>query len=184
MVQIHVTVDVIPSDQSTEITLPSNSLADIMSPYKGSEYQISDWDVPFPKQEDFDDIYLLNDALQKINDAVPELTTDLLSQILIESDMAVTDPIFIQRMCDKQFMLDFIEEPGLEDEYYSAGEQCAYYLAVDLGISFAKNITDRDLVRIALSETVDIYWDVIWNHYSKMGFCAIVSDDKIYVFHI
>lgn len=187
MINLKIKVMDIDTDHAVHLTLPCNinSYLD-----KNHEYEIMDWDET-EFVGGFDDIFELNDTLHKITTQNPDMTTEHLDIIYNQSPVrSVTDEKFIKKVCDNDFMLEEIDTGGFSDyaeiiptSTIADCEYTAEYLALDLEIPFAKNITEEHIKYMQqYPELID--WYSVWIHYEHMGFeCVRDASDKLWVFH-
>ena len=141
MVKIKVQIDDLDTGEFTELTLPcdvKNRVDTSHSLYISAGY--GDSIIGY-----YDDIIQLNNILDDINAECPSMTVEILDGILHASGCDdLSDEGFIQKICSSDFMFEeIVGITGTTNE-----EKCAKYLATEMMIPFAKNITDTKLETI------------------------------------
>lgn len=174
MVKIKVLVEDMDTDEFTELTLPCdvrNKLDTSHSLY------IADWERAIGIGY-CDDVVQLNDALDEINAECPSMTIEILEAIILTVNGDLDNEYFVQKICSNNFLFEEITGvSGTTDE-----EKCARYLATEMMIPFARNITDIKLETICANAN-KVKWEKVWKHYETMGFEIITIDTKLYAFH-
>lgn len=179
MVELKVEVDDWDTGETVPLTLPCDLRGKIDTSH---ELQIIDWDG-FISIGYYNDIKKLNEVLEEINTECPALTLELLDKILDASGAyGLDDEDFVKKLCGNDFM--FEEIVGTDNWLISTDEEkCACYLATEMYIPFAKNITEEHLDEIK-DDLVDvIQWDTVWRYYEHMGFKIIDIDNRLYILH-
>lgn len=175
MIKIKVQVDDWDTGESTELTLPCDVKNKVDTSHS---LYIIDWEGDLMIGY-CDDIIELNNVIDDINYECPSMTVEILDAILRASGCSdLSDKDFIQKICSSDFMFEEITGvTGATNE-----EKCARYLATEMMIPFAKNITDTKLETIC-TKVDKIEWKKVWAHYETMGFEIITIDTKLYAFH-
>ena len=178
MVKLKIEVDDWDTGETTELMLPCEVKHQVDASH---DLQIVDWEADF--SIGFDDVVKLNQTIEDINSENPSMTLKLLTIILKASDSgSFSDKRFIEKVCNNDFMLEKLTNikklPTSSDE-----ERCACYLATEMFIPFAKNITTDILEQISKKSIKDVDWKVIWNYYYQMGFKVVNDGNSIYAFH-
>lgn len=178
MIKLKVEVDDWDIGETTQLTLPCEVKNSVDVSH---ELQIIDWDGNFCIG--FDDVVELNEAIEDINSENPCMTLELLEVILEASNSSsLNDKRFLEKICNSDFMLE--ELVGTEKWLMSSEEEkCACYLATEMLIPFAKNITTDYLESISENLVDVIDWNTVWRYYFQMGFKVISLGDTIYAFH-
>lgn len=178
MLKIKVKVDDWDTGETIELTLPCDIKNKIDTSHN---LYIMDWDgeilIGF-----YDDVAKLNNLLDDINAESPTMTVEILEAILKASGCGeLSDKYFMQKICTSDFMLE--EITGVDGD--TDEEKCARYLAVEMAIPFAKNITNPILEGLITNSVLadKVAWGKVWKHYETMGFETILIDKKLYVFH-
>lgn len=175
MIKLKVQVDDWDTGESIELALPCDVKNKVDTSHS---LYIIDWESDLTLGY-YDDIIELNNVIDDINAECPSITIEILDAILHTSGCSdLGDKDFIRKICSSDFMLEEITGvTGATKE-----EKCARYLATEMMIPFAKNITDIKLETIC--EKADkVEWKKVWEHYEAMGFEIIVIDTKLYAFH-
>lgn len=175
MIKIKVQVDDWDTNESTELTLPCDVKNKVDTSHS---LYIIDWEGDLMIGY-YDDIIELNNVIDDINAECPSMTVEILDAILRASGCSdLSDKDFIQKICSSNFMFEEITGvTGATNE-----EKCARYLATEMMIPFAKNITDTKLETIC-TKADKVEWKKVWAHYETMGFEIITIDTKLYAFH-
>lgn len=175
MIKIKVQVDDWDTNESTELTLPCDVKNKVDTSHS---LYIIDWEGDLMIGY-YDDIIELNNVIDDINAECPSMTVEILDAILHASGCSdLSDKDFIQKICSSNFMFEEITGvTGATNE-----EKCARYLATEMMIPFAKNITDTKLETIC-TKADKVEWKKVWAHYETMGFEIITIDTKLYAFH-
>lgn len=162
-------VVIVPCDLSTELD-------------RQREYAIIDSMPHIPGVEAFD-IWELNTILDEINAENPDMTGDLLSQIMEAIGVDdLDDKEFIRRIKENDFLFEDIGDLGwcMESE-----EIAARYIATILEVPFDPEVTD-DMLEVLGEDVLNDYidWGSIWGLYECMGFGLIeCDDDALYLIH-
>ena len=136
----------------------------------------SDLDIGY-----YDDILKLNEVIDDINAESPSMTVEILDAILKHSGCSdLSSDEFLQKICRSDYMLE--EVCNTMKSMYELEEECAKYLATEMMIPFAKNITEDKLLKMSLSPS-SVVWKKVWEYYDTMGFEIITAGNKVYAFH-
>lgn len=179
MVKLKIEVDDWDTSETIALTLPCDVKSKVDTTH---ELQIIDWDGTFSLGY-YDDIVKLNDAIEEINAENPTMTLEMLIEILEASGAgSLDDKDFIRKVCSSDFMLEEITdtENWLMN---SEEEKCACYLATEMMIPFARNITEKRLEEIKDNMIDVIDWKTVWRYYTHMGFKLLQFNDAMYAFH-
>jgi len=173
LVKLNVEVDDWDTSESITLTLPCDVKNRIDTTH---DLQIIDWDGDFSLGY-YDDVVELNDLIEDINAENSLMTLDILIGILNSSGCGdLSNKDFIRKICESDFMLeDITNSHGRTDE-----EKCALYLASEMMIPFAQNISYSILENL---NDRNVLWERVWKYYSKMGFQIITINKKQYAFH-
>ncbi len=175
MIKIKVQVDDWDTGESTELTLPCDVRNKVDTSHN---LYIIDWESDLMIGY-YDDIAELNNVLDDINAECPSMTIEILNAIFNASGCSdLSNKDFIRKICSSDFM--FEEITGAIGT--TNGEKCARYLATEMMIPFAKNITDTVLDTIC-AKADKVEWKKVWEHYETMGFEIINIGKKLYAFH-
>lgn len=176
MVKLKIEVDDWDTEKTIKLTLPCevNKAMDL-----SHEHLISYWESDMALGF-YDDVVGLNNVIDNINSASPNMTLEILEELLDASnERALSSVEFIRKICDNDFML---EEIPVKIEGWTTEECVARFLAIELKIPFAKNITKKQLLN--MSKTPDsVNWKMVWNHYANMGFKVVIINDSPFAFH-
>lgn len=175
MVKIKVEIDDWDTGLSTELTLPCDVKKFVDTTH---ELQIVDWEGDFFIGQ-FDDVLKFNNFLDDLNSECPNMSLELLSIILASSSCAtLSDTEFVRKVHTSDFMFEEVSGvTGSNNE-----EKCACYLATEMMIPFAKNITGIHLEKMSEMKN-KVLWNRVWDYYNTMGFKIIAALGKLYVFH-
>lgn len=177
MVKLKIEVEDFDLGESIEVTLPCDikNKVDLSHELLIVNYN-NDLSLGY-----YDEVDRLNELLDDINAESPAMTIDILSSILIASGCyELSDKTFIEKITNSDFMF---EEISIEDDLdMSDKERCAKFLATEMMIPFAKNITEDKLEEITKLKN-NVYWIDVWDFYDTMGFQIIRLGEKIYAFH-
>lgn len=179
LIKVEIEVEDWDTGETIAITLPCDLRGKIDLTH---DLQIVDWEGNF-SIDHFDNIRKLNDIIEDINAENPDVTLELLSAIYDACDTGgFGDDKFIQKICSNDFMLEeIISGDGWlmnRDE-----EICACYLATELLIPFARNITQGRLQEIKNGLISMIDWGIVWKYYTHMGFKLIKLNGRMFAFH-
>lgn len=125
-------------------------------------------------------LQVLNSALRQIEDCCPDVTLEWI-EALLEASLcdSVADPEFLERIASEDYFITDLS--GLT--WNMGDEACAAcFLATELFIPFAAEITP-DTLRTIRDELIDyISWDDIWyGNYEFMNFKLVHSGDSLYI---
>lgn len=179
MIKLVVEVEDWDTGETIAIMLPCDLRGQIDHTH---DLQIVDWEGDF-SLDHFDNILKLNAVIENINAENPDVTLELLSAICDACDAGgFGDDEFIQKICSNDFML---KEIISGDGWLMKGDEetCACYLATELMVPFAKNITQDRLREIKNGLINAVKWDVVWKHYAHMGFKLIKINGTMFAFH-
>ena len=181
MFKITVEVENMTTDEnSISLTLPMSESEIHSKLMRDCEYLITDYSGNC-RFENFDDIFVLNETLSRINAENPLITNELLEIILETSNYAyIDDEEFLEKICSNDFMYEEIVIPndwgGTKEEY------AAYSLFTEFSIPFAPA---ESLMTEAHKEGKSYKdWEFVWDVYSYMGFYMSEDDsdnNKIYI---
>ena len=178
MVKLKVEVDDWDTGESKEITLPCDLRREIDTSH---ELQIIDWEGDFALGY-YNDINALNEVLDDINAENPTMNLQMLIAILDASgECSLEDKDFRRKICSSDYMVEEISDVG-NRKLKTDGEKCSWYLATEMMIPFAKNITESKLIDIK-KNSANVNWKIVWGYYEQMGFKVLTIGKKIYAFH-
>ncbi len=177
MIKLKVEVDDWDTGETVKLTLPCDVRQKVDMSH---DLQIIDWDSLM--SIGFDDVKKLNEAIEDMNAENPLMTLELLEKILDASaTTTLCDKEFQRKICSSDFMLEKVERNMWKLK--SKEEQCACFLATELLIPFAKNISEDFLESIRIDKIDKVKWNVVWDYYSRMGFKIIEYKKSVYAFH-
>lgn len=177
MIEVRVVIDDADTGELVSVKLPSD-----LGEIEDHELYIVDWDGNFDLS--IYDPVELNGVLDTINAYSPYMTISLLHELSLASHAySFFDADFVDKICDNDFMLEHVATLDSETSGYEE-ELSAHFLATELRIPFAKNITPECLEKLYSSELIGMSdWAEIWIHYTAMGFKYILFNNELYVFH-
>lgn len=176
MIKLDVEIDDFDTGETIFLTLPCDVRQRVDLSH---DLQISDWSSSI--SIGFDNIEDLNETIDDMNSENPLMTIELLEKILEESSASsLSDSEFLRKICESDFMLEEFSNPH---KLQKKNEQCACFLATEMLIPFAKNISEKYLEELCQNQIDNIRWDVVWKYYSNMGFKIIEYKNTSYAFH-
>ena len=131
--------------------------------------------------KNYDDIFALNEVINRISTENPLITNELLAIILETSSYDyLDDEEFLEKICQNDFMY---EEVTIPEEWTETKEEyAAYVLCMEHEIPFS--IFEQEMVEIKRAGKDYDDWSSIWDVYSFMGFYMSEDTDdesKIYI---
>lgn len=178
MIELDITIEDFDAYKTYYIRLPC-SVKDVIC--TSHDIQVTEWGLSHPV-EFCCDIESLNKVIEDINCENPNMTKDMLEEIMKNTGCKLSDSLFVEKLCSNDFMLEEIDISRKSIDFTSDTHMCAYYLATELEIPFAKNIGHL-MSELKLNPASKYDWEVIWECYKKMGFEKIYINNKIYVFN-
>ena len=174
MIEFDIRVSDFDTGELIELSLPCDTLS--LKIDKSHDLQIVDWDGDF-FLGCYDDIEKINNIVNKINSSNPQITIEDIESIMRDlENVTFCSDSFIEKICENDFMLERLHCGKSKRE-----ESAARYLALDLGIQFAKNINMKDFKETAKDNKIN--WMYVWRHYVKMGFQIITNNSIPMIFN-
>ena len=180
MIKVPVEVEDYDTCKSFNLILP----CDIKSKLDIShELMLIDWDSGIFLGSTRD-VLSLNAAIERINTENPAMTLPILEALYDASYVSSLDnEEFLRKICENDFMLEPVCGTGNWCLLGLDEEACACYLATEMCIPFAKNVTQQ-LIKEMKGEQIDnVDWEIVWEYYEIMGFEKMIIDRQTYLFH-
>ena len=178
MIELNITVDDFDTQKTVYIKLPC-VVKDMVN--TGHDIQITSWDSKMPL--DFcSNIESLNKVIEDINCDNPNITLEILEEIVRTTGCRLSDSSFIEKLCSNDFMFEEVDTSGYDIDLISDSERCAYYMVTELEIPFAKNLEGK-MIEMKIRPKSFYDWRVVWGLYSKMGFQLLRIGTNLYVFN-
>jgi len=178
MIKLNITVEDFDTHATYYIQLPCQ-IKDVLN--LSHDLQITEWDSSM-MLDYCSDIESLNKVIEDINCENPNMTLEILEDILKATCCKLSDKFFIDKLCSNDFMLEEVDTSGYDIDLISDSERCAHYMVTELEIPFAKNLGGKmSEMKIRPKSFYD--WRVVWGLYSKMGFQLLRIGRNLYVFN-